>query len=604
MPAPRRHTSATRSPVSAVICCGCVAVLVLPLPACQRNPLFSHQADYAPALALDRVRRIEAAPIETYRVDAPPPTVADAQTTQRRFEGLERVELSIEECRASALEHNLDLQVALLSPALAAERIAEEEGRFESVFTLNSLWSETDSPTSSTLDSAQQKFQRIEPGVRVPLRTGGTATVTLPFARNETNNQFSTLNPAFTSDLQLSISQPLLRNAGRRASTYAITIASYDRQVSEVQTKAEVIRQLAAVDRAYWRLYGARAALDVRLSSLELAQAQLDQAQRRYDAGDVAEIEVLRAQAGVADQLDSIIRAQNQLITRQRELKRIINEPGLDIATETQIVPASPPDPVGYQFDTETLTNAAIDSRMEMLELELRLAADLVTADWSRNQALPLLALDYTYRINGLGGSLSQSVDLMQENRFADWSIGLRGEIPMGNAQREAAVRRSLLTRLQRLASRDAREQAIRREVLDAVDEIDSAWQRIFAARQSVILNTRTLQAEQRQFDVGESTSTDVLNANSRLSDAQLQEINAVVEYQIAQVDLAFATGTLLGASRVEFQPADPLGTAAERAGKPGWESPSAKRAFERPAAQPPEADSPDEAFNTPQQMR
>jgi outer membrane protein TolC len=174
--------------------------------------------------------------------------------------------------------------------------------------------------------------------------------------------------------------------------------------------------------------------------------------------------------------------------------------------------------------------------------------------------------------MNGLGSSLSGAVDLAQENRFADWSIGLRGEIPMGNEQREAAVRRALLQRLQRLASKEAREQTIRREVLDAIDEIESAWQRIFAARQSVILNTRTLQAEQRQFDVGETTSTDVLDANTRLSDAQLQEINAVVEYQIAQVDLAFATGTLLGAARVEFQPADPLGTGALRGGSAGWD--------------------------------
>ena len=573
---PRSLPSPSRPVLQILATSGCAALLagalVPSLAGCSRNPLFAHASDYAPPLSLDRVRRIEAAPIEDYRVETPPPTVEDARATQSRFDGLERVELSIEECRASALQHNLDLQVALMSPALAAERLAEEEGRFESVFTLSALWTETDSPTSSSLDSAQQKFQRIEPGVRIPLRTGGTANITLPFTRNETNNQFSTLNPAYTSDVELSISQPLLRNAGRRASTYAITIASYDRQLSEVQTKAEVIRQLAAVDRAYWRLYGARAALDVRLRSLELAQAQLERSERRFDAGEVAEIEVLRAQAGVAEQLDSIIRAQNLLVTRQRELKRIINEPGLDIASDTQVVPGSPPDPVRYDFDTEVLTQAAIDGRMEMLELELRLAADLVTADWSRNQALPLLALDYTYRMNGLGSSLSGAVDLVQENRFADWSIGLRGEIPMGNEQREAAVRRALLQRLQRLASKEAREQTIRREVLDAIDEIESAWQRIFAARQSVILNTRTLQAEQRQFDVGETTSTDVLDANTRLSDAQLQEINAVVEYQIAQVDLAFATGTLLGAARVEFQPADPLGTGALRRGNPGWD--------------------------------
>lgn len=541
------------------------------LAGCSPNPLFPHGSDHPPALSLERVRRIEPARLETYRVEAEAPTIERGREALDRFEGLERVELSIEDCRVSALERNLDLRVALLSPALAAERVAEEEGRFESVFTLSALWSETDAPVSSELDSAQRSFRRIEPGVRIPLRTGGTATVSLPVSRNETNNQFSTLNPAYTSDLEFSLSQPLLRDAGRRAATHAIRIAAYDRQVSQVQAKAEVIRQLAAVDRAYWRLFGARSALEVRLSTLELAEAQRDRAGRLVEAGEAPEIELLRAQAGVAEQLDGIIAAHTLVLTRQRELKRIINAPGLGVESQTQVIAASPPDPARYRFDTEALVRSAVEGRMEMLELELRLAADLATADWTRNQALPLLALDYTYRVNGLGGSLNDSLEVLAENQFEDWSIGLRGELPLGNEQREAALRRALVQRLQRLAGRDAREQAIRREVLDAVDQIESAWQRIFAARQSVILNTRTVQAEQRQFDVGQSTSTDVLDATARLSEARLQEINALVEYQIAQVDLAFATGTLLGAARVEFETPDPLGTASERAGRAGW---------------------------------
>lgn len=561
------------------------------LAGCSGNPLFSAASDYAPPVSLDRLRRIEPATLESYRAPEPDPVPPDADAARARFTNVERVELSIEECRAAALEHNLDLRVVLLNPALAAERLAEEEGRFDAVFTLDAFWAETDTPVSSELDSAQQRFQRIEPGVTIPLRTGGTASIGLPFTRTETNNPFSTLNPAYTSDLEFSVSQPLLRNAGRRAATYGITIASYERQISEVQTKAEVIRQLAAVDRAYWRLYGSRAALDVRLQTLELAQAQLERAERLFQAGEVAEIEVLRAQAGVAEQLDGIIRAQNLILTRQRELKAVINLPGLVIGGDTAVVPGSPPDPVRYEFEEEELIAAAIAQRMELLELELRLAADLVTADWSRNQALPLLALDYTYRINGLGGSLSDSMEVLQDNNFEDWTVGLRGEIPIGNEQREAVVRRALLTRLQRLATRDSREQAIRREVLDAIDQIETAWQRIFAARQSVILNARTLQAEERQFDVGESNSTDVLDAAARLAEARLQEIDAIVEYQIAQIDLAFATGTLLGAARVEIQPPDPLGTAAGRAGEPGWRAVTPAAASEpEPESAPPPA--------------
>jgi outer membrane protein TolC len=536
------------------------------------NPLFPNENDYAPALAAERLRRIERAPLEPFRLE---PTESEGELdvagARNRFEGLERVELTIEEARASALEHDLDLRVTLLNPAIAAEGLAQEEGRFESVFTLSALWAETDTPISSELESAQQRFHQFEPGVRIPLRTGGTTEIRLPVSRNETDNPFSTLNPAYTSDLEFSVSHPLMRGAGRRATTYPIRIASYDLQISLAQTKGEVIRQLAAADRAYWRLYAARSVLDVRLQQLELAQAQLERAQRRFEAGDVAEIEVLRAQAGVAQRLDEIISAQNGVLQQQRELKLVINTPGLDVGTETHVLTSSPPDPVRYGFDRAELVAAAIENRMELLELELRLAADLATADWSRNQALPLLALDYTYRVNGLGGSFSRSMSTLRENNFEDWSVGLRGEIPLGNEEREAAVRRAIVQRLQRLGTREAREQSIEREVLDAIDAIESAWQRVIATRQSVILNTRAFRAEERQFGVGESTSTDVLIAAANLGEAQLSEISAVVDYQVAQVDLAFATGTLLGADRVEIVPADPEGTLGRELERSGW---------------------------------
>ncbi len=89
------------------------------------------------------------------------------------------------------------------------------------------------------------------------------------------------------------------------------------------------------------------------------------------------------------------------------------------------------------------------------------------------------------------------------------------------------------------------------------MDRLQQDWQRILAARQEVLLAAETLKAEQNQFDQGASTSTDVLDQATRLADAQLGEIRAVTDYQVTQVDLAFATGTLLGYDRVRWEPRD-----------------------------------------------
>ena len=539
-----------------------LAFIALLAGGCQ-SPFHTYDSDYGKLTPVERLRTIEPSGIESMGtpMEAPktPAEMAEgARRVRSRFEGLAEAQITLEECRASALERNLDLQVVLVDPEIAATVVSEEEAAWESVLGATYRHNDTDSATASELSSAQQKLDIFQPEVTIPTRTGGSVTVGMPITRNEDDNDFTTLNPAYTTDFQVGLSQQLLRGAGRRANTNALRVASYNRQVSESQTKLEVIRQLANVDRAYWRLFAARQALEVTQQQFELAQTQLDAAQRAVDVGRQAEIEVVRAQSGLASRLEDIINAQNAVLTNQRDLKRIINAEGLGQDTATMVVTTSPPDPVRYELDGAGLVAKAMDQRMEMLELELRLAADLSNIDFQRNQALPLLALDYVYRVNGLGDTFNSSTHVLRENNFEDWEFGIRGEIPIGNEAAKSRVRRALLTRLQRLATREARKSAITQEVLDAVDTINAGWQRIMASRQSVLLNQRALEAEQRSFGVGGSTSTDVLDAAARLADAQLAEIRAVVDYQVAQIDLAFATGTLLGASRIDWAPGEP----------------------------------------------
>jgi outer membrane protein TolC len=142
------------------------------------------------------------------------------------------------------------------------------------------------------------------------------------------------------------------------------------------------------------------------------------------------------------------------------------------------------------------------------------------------------------------------------EKDFEDHRVGLRVEVPLGNQAARSRLRRALARRQQELASRDQRVALIRQEVLNAVDQFQANWQRILAARQRAALAARLLDVEVRQFEQGLRTSTEVLEAQANLADARSDEIAALAEYQIAQVDLAFATGMLLGQSRVVWEPA------------------------------------------------
>ncbi|HUW18739.1 MAG TPA: TolC family protein [Sedimentisphaerales bacterium] len=526
------------------------AALLL-LAGCQR--IIPDEKFYEIKTPPDKLRQIDTLDLEQVASGQKPTTDANQAPPKQ-------LDLTLEHCRAMALANNLDLKVQLISPAIAARQVSEEEARFEAAFFSTLSYSKTDRPVAAVLDVAGSRIDSsdIDLGVEVPLRTGGTLRFDVADNRTKTNFLGSTFNPSYTSLASVSISHELLRGAGKRANMHPIRIAQYQQQIVEAATKLEVIRVLADVDRVYWRLYAARRELEVRKQQYDLAKTQLDQTRRFVDSGERSQVETIRAEAGVAERLEAIILAENNLRDRERELKRILNEQGLEMQTPTILLPATVPDPVHYDLAGRPLVAAAVDNRMEMLELELQIAQDISTIDFQRNQALPLVTLGYTYNINGLGPTRSDSFDLLYDKNFEDHRLGLQLLVPLGNEAAKSRLLQAFYQRRQRLATRRNRMMLIELEVLNAVDQLEANWQRILAGRQNSILAARLFEAEKKQFELGLRTSTDVLDAQTKFAEAQSAEILALTEYQIAQVDLAFATGTLLGAAKVRWEPIVP----------------------------------------------
>ena len=544
----RRYLALLRT-CALVLLCSCALLLT----GCGQFP--GNEDFYEIKIPPEKLRQIETLELQEAKVEEN--NRADANEVPPRELGL-----TLEQCRALTLENNLDLKVRLISPAIAAERVGEEEAAFEAAFSTNLIYSKTDTPTASELDvisGSQVSALYTGLGVHVPLRTGGTITFDLADNRIKTDAPGLDFNPYFASDLSVSISQPLLRGAGKRANTHAIRIAEYERQITDARTKLEVIRIIAAVDRVYWRLYAARKELEVRKQQYDLAEALLEQARRFVAAGDKAQVEIIRTEAGVAQQLEAIIMAENNVRDRERELKRTLNEASLQMQTPTILIPVTEPDPVHYELENQRLVTTAIDNRMEMLELELQIAEDISTIDYMHNQALPLVSMNYTYNMNGLGATRNDSFDLLFDKRFEDHRFGVQLLVPLGNEAAKSRLRQAFYQRRQRLATRNNRETLIELEVLNAIDQLEANWQRILAGRQRVILDSRLFEAEKRQFELGLRTSTEVLEAQTNFADAQSAEILALAEYQIALVDLAYATGTLLGAAKVQWEPIVPL---------------------------------------------
>jgi len=456
----------------------------------------------------------------------------------------ERANVTLADVRQWSLENNLDVRVQQFNPTLGVTALDAEIAKFEAVLKANYTYN--DNTLAENLEAGNSTANNSGSlGIDFPLATGGVLNVGSLF--NQADSPL--LDEPWEAGFQLDLSMPLLRGFGLRANTASIVIAKMESQQVDARTLLETIRILANAEKSYWQLYAARRIMEVRERQHALAEEQLARARRRVDQGEVAPIELLRAQSGIGRTIEQLIVADNQLRLRARALKRFMNAPQFPVDGPTMLDPTTPSDPLGLDLDPAKLTRMAIANRMELLDLELQLAIDAERVALARNEALPLFTMDYQYQVLGDDSGIAAAYGSLGD---ADPFIAsVNASIPLGNEARRARLSQAITRRLQRLATKESRVQTITQEVHDAVDNVRGAWRRVVAARLESRFAERTLLAEQRQFDVGLRTSVEVLDANARVADAQSREVEAAAQYETSLVDLAFATGTVLGEAQV-----------------------------------------------------
>ncbi len=166
----------------------------------------------------EKLRQIETLELEEAEPEPNTVEMADANEVPPA-----ELELSLEQCRALALSNNLELKASLIDPTIAAERLSEEEAKFEASFFANGTLSKSDQPgrvglidgSPITLPPSRTKRGAADLGVQVPLRTGGTVRFDMSDSRYNDLTGDPNFYPTFDNRFTASLSQPLLAKRGQ-----------------------------------------------------------------------------------------------------------------------------------------------------------------------------------------------------------------------------------------------------------------------------------------------------------------------------------------------------------------------------------------------------
>jgi outer membrane protein TolC len=477
--------------------------------------------------------------------------------------------LTLEEAIAKALKNNLSVAIDSLSPDLAQQSLLKARETFLPRFELSYGGNRSENPSYWWLQGSGTSISKLRNyglSVAETIPTGGSLSVSLENYRSETNQTFQLINPRYGSTLRFDFTQPLLRNFGPKMARRQVIAAENNLTAADHQLQGTMIDTIYAVQEAYWNYVHAIENAKVKRQSLELGRDLVAKNKKEVEFGTLAPLEVLNAEATVAQREADLIQAEGLIARSEEVLKTVINLAAETDARAKRIVPSDIPEVGAVMVSLEEALKQAREKRPDLQVLKATIDTKTLNLAVARNQMLPSLDLQFSYWSPGISGDrllylednpfLGQvigkvpgsSADSLRDALkflYNNWNVGLTLSIPTSALTTRADYGYAKADLQQTELRLKQLEQQIALEVSDAVRTIETNRKRLEAYRLATELAQKSLDAEVKKLAVGLSTNYFVLEFQDRLANARSAELRAKIDtiLSVERLEKAMATG-------------------------------------------------------------
>jgi len=509
----------------------------------------SDEARFA-ELARDAARQFDAARADGSQTRPTAPTTAPGAN----------FELTLDEATARALERNLDLAVERLNPLIQDANLERLQAAYRPTLTSQFGHLARVQPPTSQLNGGtivQNDTSTYNTGLAQTLPWGG-GDVAVAFNNNKqvSSATFSNFNPAFNTNLNATITQPLLRDFWIDGTRQQLKVTAINREISDIQLRGTLATTVANVRNAYWELVFSVQAVDVANGSLDLADKLVQDNRARVEVGTMAPLDVVQSEAEAATRRQALAQAEATMSTSELALKRLIVNGTDDPLWRSTLTPIDRPEFRSEPLDVETAVRTALQSRTDLEQARKTLDSNDITMKFLRNQKLPALDVVGNYGAQGLGGTqyirgglgstqvlntipggYGDAWRTLTGRDYPTWNFQVNFSYPLGGSAADAVYARSRVQRNQTAAQLKALELQVATDVTNAALQAESSLKSYEAATVARSLAETRLSAEQSRFEVGLSTNFFVVQAQRDLATAQNSELRALLNYRKAIVD-------------------------------------------------------------------
>jgi outer membrane protein TolC len=482
---------------------------------------------------------------------------------------------------------------SVYDPAILETQIATALSNFDTAFTTSVLWGNSTQPFNNGVQGGSLSLT----GTRFPIvsvndsmtwqfglskrnATGGLMGIVHNLNWSYQNSSFLVWPSAWTTNLQLTLTQPLLGSAplpgqaagppvGLEANRAPIVIARLNADAAVWRFKAEVMAEVRSIEQQYWNLAQAHVQLWAADRAVTLAEEILNREQAELLVGRGTVADVAEAQQRLEQFRLDLVTRTSDVITTERQLRNLL---GLEPADNRRIIPVTPPTEARLEPDWDSSLAQMLSFQPDIVQQQILVRVAELQLLIARNQLLPQLSMNALYQFNGLGQQLDAAEAVMTGstlkalnpvianqqraaglnqnpglyNNFITWQVGFTFQMPLGMRYPLANSRQAQYVLLR---SRAYLQQVVHQTTHSLARfflEIDANYKQFKTASRLRAAAAQRLDAQRAYYEEGRITIDRFLDAVSQYATAVATEAQYKTTYNISIVALEEAKGTLL----------------------------------------------------------
>ena len=315
---------------------------------------------------------------------------------------------------------------------------------------------------------------------------------------------------------------------------WRLQAAREDQNAAEFELSTTRQDVILSVQEAYYNYLLARRLVEVNAEAVRRNQQNLERARGFFEVGTRPKIDVTRAQVDLANAELGLVRARNAVAVTFAGLNNAIGVPELPayrVSPDLEIAPLSET-PEELMKTLEDNIRIALENRTEIRAFQARIRSAEAALTLSKRNFLPSLSAGAEWNYRG------------QELPYApNWTIGATLSVPILNPPLFSQVDEAASNLAGAQANEEITAQNVVLEVQQSFVDLVSARERIRTAEVLLAQARENLELAQGRYQVGVGPLIDVTDAELALTQAESENIQAIVDYKLSEARLRKAMG-------------------------------------------------------------